>query len=77
MRILKVEWRSALDTVGIVLIENDMGQQSAKIGVANHIMMLSIDEEADALYIAENGAKLTFNEARGFFPDLDEKKYKK
>lgn len=32
IKILKVKWRSNLETIGIVLIENGIGQQSVRIG---------------------------------------------
>lgn len=71
MKILNSEWRSARDTVGIVLIENDMGKQSARIGVAR-----SPDEFVDAVLIAQNGAKLSFREAQAFFPFIKKEDYK-
>ena len=65
-KIVQVEWRSAIDTVGIVLVKRDGdGKFRAYIGQAR-----GFDNSAyeDAQYIAAHGAKLTFNEAKGFFP---------
>jgi|WetSurMetagenome_2_1015567.scaffolds.fasta_scaffold200679_2 hypothetical protein len=69
-KILSWTWRSARDSVGIVLIENDIGEVSARIGVAKGNPELS-----DAEYIAEWGAKLSYNEALGFFPYLQKTDY--
>lgn len=63
MNIIKTEWRSGVDTVGIVLIKNDQGRYKAYIGVAKNF-----DEDYDAEYIAANGAKLSLDEALAFFP---------
>ena len=82
-KILAVEWRSARDTVGVVLIQNAVGQKSARIGTVQTIELPSIgkihvgNETTDARYIADHGAKLSFQEAVGFFPWLKEEEYKK
>lgn len=72
-KIISVEWRSANGTVGFVLIENSIGQQSVRVG---GVQPGSFNSALDARHIADHGAKLSFDEAVGFFPDLDPKKYK-
>lgn len=69
-QILKAEWRSGRDTVGIVLAEGGDGKLRAYIGVAH-----GDNEDFDANYIALYGARLSLDEARGFFPDLKEEEY--
>lgn len=82
-KVIATEWRSARDTVGIVLIENDAGEQSARIGVLKYVEIEgcyirgAYSDEEDAQYIADNGAKLSFTEAKAFFPWITEEKYKK
>jgi len=66
------EWRSGgVCTIGIVVYENEFGKQRGYIGV--HCWGNSEDEDAE--YIRDWGVKLSFAEAKGFFPKLDEKKY--
>lgn len=83
MRILDTTWRSAKDTIGIVLIENDAGEQSARIGPVMTIgegtvkIRLNLTEVQDSQYIADHGAKLSFKEAQAFFPWIKEENYKK
>lgn len=62
-KVVAVEWRSALDTVGIVLIKDEHAGYKAYIGVAK-----MGDEKLDTNYIKGHGAKLTYEEAVGFFP---------
>ncbi len=73
-KILGIEWRNARRNVGFVLIENDIGEQSVRVGCAEPF---SVDEEQDINMIVDYGSKLSFNEAKGFFPHIEEKKYKK
>jgi hypothetical protein len=75
MKILAIEWRSAVDTVGIVLIENDFGQQSARIGAID-TDAFGRSEEHDKQYIANTGAKLIYREAKAFFPFIKKGNYK-
>lgn len=81
-KVIDVEWRSAKDTVGIVLTENDMGQKTARIGTRHYefasyaLIVYPYTEAEDAQYIAENGARLSFKEAQAFFPYLKPEEYK-
>ena len=68
--VIKYEWRSGIDTVGIVLVKRDAGDFRAYIGVAR-----DTSAEEDAAYIAAHGAKLTYREAFAFFPELKEAEY--
>jgi hypothetical protein len=68
--ILKCEWRSARDVVGIVLVESTLERKQAYIGIA-----LSSDPLMDAQYIADYGARLSFEEAAAFFPELKREEY--
>ncbi len=70
MKILKTEWFSTLKgEVGVVLIENEIGQQSARIAP-----ITGTNELHDTHLVAEFGAKLSEKQAAGFFNDL--KNYK-
>ena len=60
-------------TFGVILIENDIGEQSARIEIITYPM----DELLSSRYISQYGAKLTYKQASGFFDNLDELKYKK
>ena len=76
MEIIAAEWRSGLDTVGIVAYKTSqhdpsLGQWCAAIGPAK-----TGSEIYDQNWIAENGCKLTWQEAAAFFPTLDITKYK-
>lgn len=70
-KIIQIEWRSGIDTVGIVLCELTTGELRAYIGVPK----TNDDEDIDARYIADYGAKLSFDEAVGFFPKIKRKNY--
>lgn len=67
-KILSIKWRSARDSVGIVAIRSgaDRNHWKAYIGVSQNT-----DEETDARYIADHGAKLDKAEACAFFPEFD------
>lgn len=65
-KVIKHKWRSAKDTVGVVLVKTKRGFK-AYIGVAKHPR----DEEADVQYIKDRGARLLLKEAQGFFPNKD------
>ena len=70
MKILKTEWFSTLKgEIGVVLIENEIGQQSARIAPVS-----GISEMSDSQTVADFGAKLSEKQAAGFFDDL--KNYK-
>lgn len=79
MKILAVEWRSAKDTVGFVLMENEIGEQSVRVGKTkpNPDYPFVAPLHDDVRYIAYNGAKLSFKEAQAFFPWIKEENYKK
>jgi len=70
MKILKATWFSTLrGNIGIVLIENETEQQSARISP-----VLGHDETYDANVVAEFGSKLTQKQAESFFGEI--KNYK-
>lgn len=70
MKILKSQWFSTLrGDVGIVLIENEIGQQSARMAPVS-----GTSEEEDSKAVAEFGVKLSEKQAAGFFENL--KNYK-
>ena len=66
MIILCTEWRTARDTIGILLCKNEMGQVKCYIGSGD-----GFDEEVDKNNIADYGAKLQMKEAIAFFPDWE------
>ena len=70
MEILKREWRSGREIVGIILTRTSIGKLKAYIGVA-----AGHDQAADELHIAEYGAAIRFREAKAFFPTIEEKDY--
>lgn len=65
IKVLQSEWRSGVDSVGIVLGELGSGQKQAYIGVSKNTT-----PEADAQHIANWGCRLSFAEAKAFFPEL-------
>lgn len=71
-KILGAEWFTGMKgTVGVVAVEHgDNGEWCAYVGVAD-----SIDEETDKESIRSWGARLTVEQAAGFFPELDPPKY--
>lgn len=83
-KILDVKWRSALHTVGFVAYDTGFnGQWNAVVGYCPeyHIsgvlaIPLQKSPKDDAQYIAAHGAKLSWQEAAVFFPQLDIKKFK-
>lgn len=68
--ILKREWFSGQDTVGVVLVKSSDGKKRAYIGVASRGT-----EEEDAERIADFGARLPYSIAVAVFPGLDVKEY--
>jgi hypothetical protein len=71
VKILAVEWRTALLTVGFVAIETRLGNWKAYVGPAANGGSL----DADAQFVAMHGAKLEEHEARAFFPQFADKGY--
>ena len=74
-KIIDAKWRTGADTVGIVAfhtIKPSIGDGAwrAVIGAGQG---LSTSEDTD--HIADYGARLTKEEAYGFFPELDISKY--
>lgn len=90
MKVIATEWRSAAHTIGFVAYETgspaNPGEWNAVVGYVPESYPLNalvsikttagMDEEDDALYIAQNGAKLSVAEAKVFFPHLDITKHK-
>lgn len=76
-KIIAKEWRSGKDCVGIVATQiEETGLWRAYIGVCQSFLGTSIgNEETDAQYIADWGAKLNKVEATAFFPNLDANKF--
>ena len=64
MTILEVRWRTGYWSLGVLLLEDDIKELIAYIGVAS-----GVSEEYDANLIAEHGMKLSRIEAVGFFPE--------
>lgn len=72
MKITNMEWRTGLDTVGIILCEDEFDKkQRAYLGNCKGLI-----EKKDAEHIRDWGSKLTFREAKGFFPFIKEENYK-
>ena len=72
--ILKTEWRTGgLGTVGIVLAKTGTGKLCAYISPLP--VTSGYDEERGSLLIADWGARLSFEEAKGFFPEVTEEDY--
>lgn len=69
-RVEQVKWRSGIDTVGIVVAVWKDGLKRAYIGMAQ-----DLSEDIDAVYIAQFGARLSYQEAVGFFPELKSEEY--
>lgn len=69
--IIKWLWFSGQETVGVILYRNGMGKYRVVMGPAHFNR-----QEADVQYIADYGAKLTYKQAVGFFPELKEEEYK-
>lgn len=67
VKIIADTWRSSL--VGIVLVEH-RGRTQVYIGIGD-----GIDQRADAQKVADWGSRLSFQEAKGFFPALSEAEY--
>lgn len=69
--ILSVEWRSGINTVGIVLVRTNIGKLKSYIGCSTFAQSVSLS----AREIADFGAKLTFREAKAFFPHIKKSEY--
>lgn len=85
-KILSCTWKTPAQghrLIGIVAIETDqhlMESQrtwKAYIGIVHEFPVRDGDDEIlDATYVAKLGAPLSRQEAHGFFPQMDIKKYK-
>ena len=72
-KILNYKWvNDARNVIGFVHCENSAGEEVVVCGVGTGA---DSAEEEDAGHIADWGAKLTEQQARGFFPEI--KNYKK
>ena len=72
-KILASRWfRPRSDTIGLVAIETSQNEWEAHIGTA-----AGHDVVFDEKFVAKWGAALSAEEAHGFFPHLDNSKYKK
>ena len=70
-KIIAKEWRNGETTIGIVAIKQEHNEKwRAYIGCVP-----GVDEEVDAQYVADWGAKLNKAEAIAFFPHLDSDKF--
>jgi len=65
-KILAVEWRAGLDTVGIVAFQRYGDKWRAVMGVAR-----GKEEKDDIRHIAAHGAVLSRREAMAFFPSMN------
>ncbi len=66
-----VVWKSGMSCIGIVLTRDVHSGLQAYIGVGG-----GNNEETDKKNIAKWGSKLSFQEAKGFFPYLKKQEYK-
>lgn len=73
MKILDSYWFTNVGIIGVILVENDAGEQTARIAA----LEISTTQDADCTLIARNGARLSYGMAKGFFPYIQKKKYKK
>lgn len=64
--IVKSQWKSGTNTVGIILTKNEEDKYRVYIGLGD-----GLDEDDDAENIKDFGAKLSWEEARGFYPELE------
>jgi len=70
-KIIAKEWRTGLNTtIGIVAVEGFNGKWRAYMDVIS-----GSDENEDAQSVADNGIKLSRNEAVAFFPYLNSLKF--
>jgi hypothetical protein len=86
LKVIRKEWRSAAHTIGFIAYETGFEDQwNAVVGYAPDFFdlgglgvptMAGNNSDADAQYIARNGAKLSWQEAHVIFPSLDIKKHK-
>jgi len=67
-KIIGIEWRSGINTVGIIAVESKKGRWKAFIGGLPE--KGGEDPDRDAVYIARLGCKLSEDEARVFFPHI-------
>lgn len=81
MKILQWRWFNASNgMVGVVLVENEIKEQSVRIGCTHRSpfsLMVKATEKQDLLLIMNIGAKLSYEEAKGYFPKIKKGNYKK
>lgn len=86
-QILAVKWRSARHTVGFVAYATgnptQEGEWNSVVGYLPRLLLPTgqlitndDDDELESQYIAAHGAKLSWQEAEVFFPELDITKHK-
>lgn len=68
--LIRAEWRTGRDVVGIVLGRTAMGKLRAYMGVGG-----GANKQVDMYTIAMYGCKLSFLEAKAFFPEISEEEY--
>ena len=69
--IIDVEWKPCMgQCIGYVLTQNEEEKFRVYVGVAG-----GLDEEVDQERIRDLGAKLSYSQAKGFFPKLKEEEY--
>jgi|AntAceMinimDraft_7_1070363.scaffolds.fasta_scaffold01077_2 hypothetical protein len=71
MEILDNVWKAGRSCIGIVLVQTEYDGQCAYMEVVP-----GFDEKTDIQHVASWGTKLTFNEAKGFFPYIETKDYR-
>ncbi len=64
-------YQCGIQTIGVVMFQDSKKMQCAYIGVG----LLTGKTKGDIEFIRALGTKLPIDEAKRFFPDLDEKKY--
>lgn len=69
--VIEAQWKSGVTCVGIILIRRSGGSFCAFIGGTTGVL----GADADARFIADFGARLSFQEAHGFFPAIKEEEY--
>ena len=71
-KIVDIVWIGGGTTIGVVLCSDDITQKySARIASVR-----GEDEDVDAKCVKDWGTKLTFTQAKGFFPKITEEEYK-
>lgn len=75
-KILAIEWRSALHTVGFVAYDTGFDDEWNSVVGYQHSEIYIPREEEVIQYIAANGAKIEWQIAQILFPQLDITKHK-